>query len=109
MTTLYTAVTGDPTGPVCTGVAVASGDTINANDVANGAVLIVTAAATPTTVTIVDPGHTPAGTLAAAQTGVTVGANTSRAFGKLGNFVDSTNKVTVNYSATTSVTAMLVV
>jgi spore germination protein YaaH len=109
MPTQYTAVTGDPTGPLCTGVAVASGDTVNGNDVANGAVLVVTAAATPTNVTLVDAGHTPAGTAAAAQTPVTVAANTSRAFGKLGNYVDSTNKVTVNYSATTNVTAMLLI
>lgn len=106
----YTAVTGDPTGPVCTGVAVSSSDTIGGNDVAAGAVLVVTAAGTPTTVTLSDPGHTPAGSSAAAGSGVTVSANTSRAFGKLSNYVNSsTNLVTVTYSATTSVTAMLIV
>lgn len=106
----YTAVTGDPTGPVCTGVAVSSSDQISGNDIANGAVLIVTAGGTPTTFTFTDPGHTPAGTAAGSVSGVTVAANTSRAFGKLANYVNSaTNTATVNYSSTTSVTAMLVV
>lgn len=105
----YTAVYSNATGPLCTGVAVSSSDTINANDVAAGAVLVVTAGGTPTNVTVVDPGHTPAGTTAAAQTPVTVAANTSRCFGQLSNYVNSSNVVTVNYSSTTSVTAIVVV
>lgn len=107
---LYTAVYSNATGPVCTGVAVSSSDTISGNDVAAGAVLIVQAAGTPTTVTLSDPGRTPAGSNAAAGAGVTVAANTSRAFGLLSNYINSsTNLVTVAYSATTSVTAMVVV
>lgn len=106
---LLTCVTATPAGPVTTGVAVASADTISGNDVANGAVLTVTTAATPTNVTFTDPGHTPAGSAAAAPSAVTVAANTSRSFGHLTNLIDpATNLVTVNYSATTNVTWQLV-
>lgn len=107
---LYTCVT-PAAGTLCTGVAVSSADTVNANDINNGAILIVTTAATPTNVTPTDPGKTPAGTVAGSVTAVTVAANTSRAWGPnvLKNFIDPvTNLVTINYSATTNVTAMLV-
>lgn len=110
MATAYTCATPASTGALCTGVPVAAtGDTISGNDVANGAVLIVTVGGTPTNVTFVDPGHTPAGTVAGTVTPVTVAANTSRSFGKLSNYVDPvTNTVGVSYSSTTGATAMVV-
>lgn len=95
------------TGTVTTGVAISSSDTLNGNDINAGGMLTVTAAGTPTTVTLVDPGRTAAGTTAGTVAGVTVAANTSRTWGSnvLRNFIDgSTGLVTVNYSATTSVT-----
>ncbi len=90
---------------VCTGVAVAlTGDTIDGSD-------IVTAGGTPTNVTFVDPGKTPAGTVAGTVTPQTVAANTSRGWGKtqLQGYIDpSTNKVGVVYSSITTITAMVV-
>lgn len=112
MATNYTCVTPQSTAQVCTGVAVAaSGDTINGNDIANGAVLIVTAGGTPTTVGFVDPGHTPAGTAAGSVTGTVVAANTSKAFGsaQLKGYVDPVaNTVGLTYTSATGITAMLV-
>lgn len=106
---LYTCVTADRDGALCTGVAVSSADTISGNDVNAGAILIVTAAATPSIITFTDPGRTPAGTPAGTLVQSTVGANTSQAFTDLAGYINSTtNLVTVNYSATTNVTAMLV-
>lgn len=112
MSTAYVCVTAGATPAVCTGVAVAtSGDTINGNDIANGAQLIVTVAATPTTVSFVDPGHTAAGTAAGSVATYTVAANTSKAFGSklLAGYVDpSANTVGVLYTSATNATAMVV-
>lgn len=106
---LLTCIRPTAAGAVCTGVAVTSSDTISGGDAAAGAVLIVTVGGTPTTVTIVDAGTTPAGSAAAAGAGVTVAANTSKCFGQLSNYVSSSTSVlTVNYSSTTGATAMLV-
>lgn len=95
------------TGTVTTAVAVSASDTYSGNDIQAGGMVTVFAAGTPTTVTLVDPGRTAAGTAAGTVTGVTVAANTSRTWGSsvLKNYIDSaTNLVTFNYSATTSVT-----
>ncbi len=112
MATNFVGVFPTATATLCTGVAVSlTGDTVDGSDVVNGAVLIVTCAATPTTVTFIDPGRTPAGTAAGTVTGVTVAANTSKAFGKtqMQGYIDpSTNKVGVSFSAVTNVTAMVV-
>lgn len=112
MATAYTCFTPQGTALLCTGVAVAAtGDTISGNDIVNGAVLIVTAAATPTTVGFVDPGHTPAGTVAGTVTGTVVAANTSKCFGRtqLAGYIDPTaNTVGLTYTAITNVTAMVV-
>lgn len=112
MATNYVGVFPGATATVCTGVAVAStGDTVDGSDIINGAVLIVTCGATPCNVTFTDPGRTPAGTVAGTVTAVAVAANTSKAFGKtqLQGYIDpSSNKVTVAYSATSNVTAMVV-
>ncbi|GAA2636871.1 hypothetical protein GCM10010399_82490 [Dactylosporangium fulvum] len=96
---------------LCTPVAVASGDRIDGADILNGAVFIVSAGGTPTNVTFVDPGKTPAGTVAGAVTPVTVAANTSRCWGyrQLVGYIDpATNKVTANYSSTATIGAMVV-
>lgn len=106
---LYTCIT-PAAGTVCTGVAVAASDTISGNDIQGGAILIVTCAGTSSNVTLTDPGRTPAGNTGT-QAAQTVSINTSRAWGPnvLKNFIDpATNLVTVNYSAITNVTAMLV-
>jgi len=110
MSTAYTCVTPAATPLVCTGVAVAAtGDTINGNDINNGAQLVVTCGSTPANVSFTDTGHTPAGTAAATPTAYTVSANTSKTFGSkfLAGYIDSNNTVTVAYSATTNVTAMV--
>lgn len=111
MATAYVCVTATTTPALCTGVPVAtSGDTINGNDIANGAQLVVTVAATPTNVSFVDPGHTAAGTAAATPTTYTVAANTSKAFGskQLTGYIDpATNTVGVVYSSATNATAQV--
>jgi hypothetical protein len=95
-------------GTLCTGVAVSASDTISGNDVNAGAMLVVTVGGTPTNVTIVDPGRTPAGNTGT-QAAQTVAANTSRAWGPatLAKYIDSTGVVTVTYSSITGATAML--
>src|SRR2546430_203524 len=102
MATAYVCKTPQGTPLACTGVAVAAtGDTINGNDINNGAVLMVPCAAPPATVGFVDPGHTPAGTAAGSVTGTVVGANTSMAFGhtQLAGYIDpATNTVGVTYT-----------
>lgn len=112
MATAYVCKTPQGTPLACTGVAVAAtGDTINGNDINNGAVLIVTVAATPTTVGFVDPGHTPAGTAAGSVTGTVVAANTSMAFGhtQLAGYIDpASGTVGVTYTSITNATAMVV-
>lgn len=106
---LYTCVY-PAAGTVCTGTAVASTDTISGNDINAGAILVVTnGSGGSINVTLTDPGHTPAGNTGT-QAAQAVAAGVSRAWGPavLKNFIDpSTNLVTVNYSATTTVTAML--
>jgi hypothetical protein len=112
MATAFTAATPGATAVLCTGVAVsATGDTLNGNDLLNGARLIVTCAATPSTVGFVDPGRTPAGTVAGTVTGTVVAANTSRAFGRtqLAGYIDPiTGLVGVTYTSVTNCTAMFV-
>lgn len=97
-------------GTLSTPAAVSSSDTINGNDILAGACLTVMVGGTPTNVTLVDPGRTPAGTAAGSVTPVTVAANTARSWGAnyLKNFIDSSNLVTVNYSSTTGATCLLV-
>ncbi|GAA2346934.1 hypothetical protein [Dactylosporangium salmoneum] len=103
--------TNAATNQVCTPVAVSSSDRVDGSDIINGAVLIVQAGNTPTNVTFTDPGKTPAGTAAGTVTPQTVAANTSRCWGyrQLVGYIDqASNKVTVNYSSTTTVVAMVV-
>ncbi len=114
MATNYVGVfpTNFAANQVCTPVAVSlTGDTIDGSDIVNGAVFVVNAAGTPTNVSFVDPGKTPAGTVAGTVTPQTVAASTSRAWGQkqLQGYIDpTTNKVGVVYSAVTNVTAMVV-
>ncbi|MER7280413.1 hypothetical protein ABT369_38850 [Dactylosporangium sp. NPDC000244] len=97
---------------LCTPVAASlTGDTIDGSDIINDAVFIVTAGGTPTNVTFVDPGKTPAGTAAGTVTPQTVAANTSRCWGKtqLQGYIDPvSNKVGVNFSSVTGITVMVV-
>lgn len=111
MSTAFTAVTPAATALVCTGVAVAAtGDTLNGNDVQNGASLIVTVGSTPTVVAFVDTGHTPAGTVAGTPANTTVAANTSKVFGKtqLAPYIDANGVVGVTYTSVTGATAMFI-
>lgn len=112
MATAYTCFTPQGSALLCTGVPVAAtGDTMSGNDIANGAILIVTVGGTPTTVGFVDPGHTPAGTVAGSVTGTVVAANTSRCFGRtqLTGYVDPvTNTLGLTYTSITGATAMVV-
>jgi hypothetical protein len=97
-------------GTLSTPVAVAASDTINGNDVANGAILTVICAGTSDNVTIVDPLRTPAGNTGT-QAAQTIAINTSRSWSPavLKNFIDpATNLVTVQHSATTNVTCLLI-
>jgi hypothetical protein len=99
-------------GPqLCTPVAVAlTGDRIDGSDIVNDAVFTVFAGGTPTNVSFVDPGKTPAGTVAGTVTPVTVAANTARSWGKtqLQGYIDpTTNKVGVVFSSITTITAMV--
>jgi hypothetical protein len=99
------------TGTLSTPAPANSSETINGNDILAGACYTVIAGATPTTVTLVDPGRTAAGTSAGTVAGVTVAANTAKSWGSnvLRNFIDSaTNLVTVNLSSTTTITELLI-
>ena len=111
MATAYVCVTPTTTPVVCTGVAVAtSGDTISGNDVNAGAQLVVTVAATPTTVSFVDPGHTAAGTVAGSVATYVVAANTSKTFGSalLKGYIDPVaNTVSPLYTSATNATAQV--
>lgn len=112
MATNFAGVFPSATALVCTPVAVAAtGDTVDGSDIINGAVFVVICGATGTNVTFVDPGKTPAGTAAGTVAAVAVTANTAKAFGKtqLQGYIDpATNKVGVNFSSTTTTTAMVV-
>lgn len=97
-------------GTLSTPAAVTSSDTVNGNDINAGAILTVICAGTSDTVTIVDPGRTPAGNTGT-QAGQVIAINTARSWGPatLAKFIDpSTNLVTVQHSATTNVTCLLV-
>lgn len=99
------------TGTLATPVPANSSETINGNDINAGACYTVLAGATPTNVSILDPGHTPGGTAAAAVTAVTVAANTARSWGSntLKNFIDpATNLVSVSLSSTATITELLI-
>lgn len=112
MATNYTCITPTTTPLLVTPITPAlTGDTVNGNDINNGAILLVIAGATPTNVSFVDPGHTPAGTAAATSTTYTVAANTTRAFGHLqmAGYIDPVaNTVGLIYSSIATITAELV-
>lgn len=88
-----------------------TGDTIDGSDIVNDCVFTVIAGGTPTNVAFVDPGKTPAGTVAGTVTPQTVAANTARSWGKtqLQGYIDpTTNKVGVTFSAVTNITVLVV-
>lgn len=105
----YTAVSLGVAGTLSNPQAVTASDTINGNDVANGAILEVkNGSGSSITVTLVDPGKTSAGnaTVSPQTVGVTtIAAGATRRIKPSAAFVDSsTNVVTVTYSSTTTVT-----
>jgi hypothetical protein len=98
------------TGTLTTPGSVTSPITINGNDVQAGGMLVILAGATPTDVTLVDPGRTPAGTVAGTIAPVTVATNTGRTWGSnvLKNYVDSSNTVMINLSSVATITALFI-
>ncbi len=88
--------------------AVASSETVNGNLVASNAILqVINASGVSVNVTIVDPGRTPAGNTGTAAA-VAVAAGATRFFKLSTATVDSASgNITVNFSATTSVTAQI--
>lgn len=101
----YTAVNLGVLGTVSNPQAVTSSDTISGNDIANGAILEVkNASGGSINVTFTDPGHTPAGNTGT-QAAIAVAAGTTKRIKPAPALVDpSSNLITVNYSATASVT-----
>lgn len=100
-----TAVNLGVGGTASSPAAVADGDTISGNDVANGCIYEVkNASGSTVTLTFADPGHTPAGN-GGTQPGVTIAAGATKRFKPSAALVDPvSNLVTVHYSAVTSVT-----
>lgn len=92
-------------GTLAAPAAVSASDTISSGDIANGAILEVkNGSGVSINVTVVDPGLTPAGNTGT-QAAVAVAAGATRRFKIPAAYVNqSTSVVTVNYSATTSVT-----
>lgn len=89
--------------------AVASSETVNGNLVAsNGILQVINGSGGSINVTIVDPGRTPAGNTGTASA-VAVAAGATRFFKLSTGTVDSsTGNITVNFSATTSITAQII-
>jgi hypothetical protein len=112
MSTNYAGVNPQATAATVTPVSVsASGDTVDGSDILNGAVLVVQTTSTGCNLTFVDPGKTPAGTAAGTVTPIAIATNTTKVFGKtqMQGYIDpSSNKVGVNFSATTGITAFVV-
>src|SRR5689334_244127 len=112
MATNYVGANPQSTAVTVTPVAVASsGDTVDGSEILNGAVLVIQTQGTATNLTFTDPGKTPAGTAAGSVTPIAIGTNTTKVFGKaqLQGYTDpTTNKVGLNFSATTNVTAFVV-
>jgi hypothetical protein len=104
---LLTVTTVPAAGAVTALAAVASSDTISASDIgARGVVLDVNnGSGSSVTVTISDPGTTPAGNAGTARTVAVAAGARKRIFVGPGNVDPSTGVATVSYSATTSVTA----
>lgn len=100
-----TAVALGTTGIAANPQAVANGDKITGGDIALGAILEVkNGSGSSINVTIVDNGHTPAGTTPGTGTTQAVAAGATKRFKPSTNYADSNGDVTVNYSATTTVT-----
>lgn len=92
-------------GTLMVPVAVSASDTITADP--QGLILeVINGGASPDTVTIVDPGTTPAGSTATNPT-QSVAASTRREFRLGPQYANSSGVITVNHSFTTSVTCNL--
>lgn len=99
------------TGTLTTPGSVTSPITLSGNDIQAGGMLLVLAGATPTDVTLVDPGTTPAGTAAGTVAPVTVAANTGRTWGSnvLKNYINSsTNQVSATLSSVSTITVLFI-
>lgn len=105
MALLSAVTTFSALGTLSNPQAVTASDTISGNDIANGAILEVkNSSGGSINVTFTDPGHTAAGNTGT-QAAVAVAAGTTKRFKPTVALVDPVlNVVTVNYSATATVT-----
>ncbi len=104
--TLTTTVGGVLSAPG----AVASSETLNGNLVASGGKLqVVNGSGASINVTFTDPGHTPLGNTGT-NAAVPVAAGTTKFFDLTPGLVDAaSNNITVAFSATTTITAQVIV
>ncbi len=103
---LLNPTTPATTGTVVTGAAVSSSDTINGN-YAGGYLIVINGSGSSINVTIVDPGRTALGNTGT-NAAIAVANGASKAIKLTSAMVDSTtNLITVNFSATTTVTYVL--
>lgn len=101
---LYSATAITRAGVVAAPAAVSSSDTIPGALASAGAILEVkNGSGGSINVTFVDPGLTPAGNTGT-QSAVAIAAGATRRFKLSTAFVNTDSLITVNYSATTSVT-----
>ncbi len=101
--TLRAAQVLDPDGELASTYTPASSDTFSVNDLP--AILeVVNGSGGSINVTLVDGTRTINGTAAAALSAVAVAAAAKRRFKLLPSYADSTGVVTVNFSATASIT-----
>lgn len=112
MSTNYVGAQPTTTAVTVVPVAVsATGDTVDGADILNGAILVIQTGGTGCNATFTDPGKTPAGTSAGSVTPIAVATNTTKVIGSayMKGFIDpSTGKATVAFSATSGITAFVV-
>ncbi len=103
-------LTSTVTGVLSAPGAVTSSETINGNLVALGGVLqVVNGSGSSMNVTFTDPGRTPLGNTGT-QAGVAVANGTTKFFKLTTGLIDSaTGNITVGFSATTTITAQVIV
>lgn len=106
---LLTATRPTAAGVVYTAAAVSASDTIAAADLVNGAFLIViNGGGSPDTVTVADPGFSPAGNAGTALTNSVTNATTEVMTISPASVNPSTGLATITHSFITSVTYVLI-
>lgn len=102
---LLTATTPTTTGATVTGGAVTSSDTISGNYV-GGYLVVTNGSGSSINVTITDPGRTPLGNTGT-NAAIAVANAATKAIKLTAAMVNSSNLITVAFSATTTVTYVL--